>query len=145
MLTACSPPPPHCCAPQIVRTRRLHLTPETASAFYAAHAGRFYFPRLVSHATSGPSVALALAGPDAIARWRALIGPTHVYKAQWERPETLRARYGLSDTRNGFHGKWTQSVCRHGRGEEGGRVQGCRRRWGQAAGVELTLDGFRLE
>ncbi|KAJ8295842.1 Vacuolar protein sorting-associated protein 33A [Rhodotorula toruloides] len=72
--------------------------------FYGEHRGRFYFPRLVQHATSGPFVALALCAPDAIQRWRGLIGPTHVYKGQWEKPETLRARYGLSDTRNGFHG-----------------------------------------
>lgn len=93
--------------------------------FYGEHRGRFYFPRLASsplsrlflpsaltspflqvqHATSGPFVALALCAPDAIQRWRGLIGPTHVYKGQWEKPETLRARYGLSDTRNGFHGE----------------------------------------
>lgn len=58
----------------------------------------------VEHATSGHFQALALHGPDAIAHWRALIGPTHVYRAQWTQPSTLRARYGLSDTRNGFHG-----------------------------------------
>lgn len=102
--------------------------------------GRFYFPRLVSHnlcadfplansssvmsrvltlvwrsmqvqhATSGSFVALALYGPDAVKRWRTLIGPTHVYKAQWTHPETLRARYGLSDTRNGFHGEYLEQL-----------------------------------
>lgn len=59
----------------------------------------------VQHAISGPFVALALYGPDAIAHWRRLIGPTHVFKTQWTHPESLRARYGLSDTRNGFHGE----------------------------------------
>ncbi|GAA5871367.1 hypothetical protein JCM16303_000733 [Sporobolomyces ruberrimus] len=89
---------------EIVRTKRIYWKEKDAEQFYGEHKGRFYFPRLVQHATSGPFVALALCGPDAIKRWRTLIGPTHVYKAQWERPETLRARYGLSDTRNGFHG-----------------------------------------
>ncbi|GAA5892884.1 hypothetical protein JCM8208_004116 [Rhodotorula glutinis] len=89
---------------EIVRSKRLFWQERDAEQFYAEHKGRFYFPRLVQHATSGPFVALALCAPDAIKRWRTLIGPTHVYKAQWERPETLRARYGLSDTRNGFHG-----------------------------------------
>ncbi|GAA6000403.1 hypothetical protein JCM10207_007998 [Rhodosporidiobolus poonsookiae] len=89
---------------EIVRSKRLFWRAEDAEQFYGEHKGRFYFPRLVQHATSGPFVALALAAPDAIQRWRALIGPTHVYKGQWERPETLRAQYGLSDTRNGFHG-----------------------------------------
>lgn len=33
-----------------------------------------------------------------------MIGSTHVYKVQWIDPDCLRAKYGLSDTRNGFHG-----------------------------------------
>jgi nucleoside diphosphate kinase len=45
---------------------------------------------------SEPFMALALGKQDAIADWRKLIGPTHVYKAQWEKPETLRARFGIS-------------------------------------------------
>ncbi|BGP06534.1 hypothetical protein JCM10049v2_002356 [Rhodotorula toruloides] len=89
---------------EIVRSKRIHWQEREAEEFYGEHRGRFYFPRLVQHATSGPFVALALCAPDAIQRWRGLIGPTHVYKGQWEKPETLRARYGLSDTRNGFHG-----------------------------------------
>ncbi|GAA6007135.1 hypothetical protein JCM11491_003018, partial [Sporobolomyces phaffii] len=88
---------------EIVRTKRIFWREKDAKQFYGEHEGRFYFPRLVQHATSGPFVALALCGPDAIKRWRTLIGPTHVYKGQWEAPETLRAKYGLSDTRNGFH------------------------------------------
>ncbi|POY72707.1 putative Nucleoside-diphosphate kinase [Rhodotorula taiwanensis] len=72
--------------------------------FYGEHRGRFYYPRLVQHAVSGPLVALALCAPDVIQKWRNLIGPTRVFEGQWERPESLRARYGLSDTRNGFHG-----------------------------------------
>ena len=45
---------------------------------------------------SEPFMALALGKENAIADWRALIGPTHVYKAAWEKPESLRARYGIS-------------------------------------------------
>ncbi|GAA5979499.1 hypothetical protein JCM11641_005414 [Rhodosporidiobolus odoratus] len=89
---------------EIVRSKRLFWRKEDAEEFYGEHKGRFYFPRLVQHATSGPFVALALCAPDAIQRWRALIGPTKVFMGQWEKPDSLRARYGLSDTRNGFHG-----------------------------------------
>ena len=53
---------------------------------------------------SGPSMALALYGPDAIKRWRSMLGATKAYKSKWEDPQCLRARYGLGDTRNGFHG-----------------------------------------
>lgn len=56
------------------------------------------------HASTSPMLALALYGPNAIQAWRDMIGPTHVYRSQWTHPQTLRAKYGLSDTRNGFHG-----------------------------------------
>lgn len=32
------------------------------------------------------------------------MGPTKVYKAQFEAPDTIRGMYGLSDTRNATHG-----------------------------------------
>ncbi|GAA5891334.1 hypothetical protein JCM6882_004660 [Rhodosporidiobolus microsporus] len=89
---------------EIVRSKRIFWREEDAAEFYGEHKGRFYFPRLVQHATSGPFVALALCAPDAIKRWRSLIGPTKVFMGQWEAPDSLRAKYGLSDTRNGFHG-----------------------------------------
>ncbi|CAO1628314.1 unnamed protein product [Parajaminaea phylloscopi] len=90
----------------IVRTRRMFWTEEEAREFYGEHTGKFYFPRLVAAMTSGPFLALALAGPDAISRWRALLGPTKVYRGKWSEPHPvgLRALYGISDTRNGFHG-----------------------------------------
>lgn len=53
-------------------------------------------------------MALALGKENAIADWRALIGPTHVYKAAWEKPESLRARYGIS-------GAWELPTCPLGR------------------------------
>ncbi|CDW98627.1 hypothetical protein [Sporisorium scitamineum] len=53
---------------------------------------------------SGPSLALALYGPNAISHWRTLLGPTKAYKSKYSHPHCLRARYGLGDTRNGFHG-----------------------------------------
>lgn len=97
---------------QICRTKRMHWTVEEAEAFYSEHRGRFYFPRLVL-AMSEPFMALALGKENAIADWRALIGPTHVYKAAWEKPESLRARYGISDTRNAFHGSDSSASARH--------------------------------
>lgn len=98
------PPPPVLPLPHYLVSTLTHLLPQ----FYAEHHDRFYFLRLVSHATSGPFVALALAAPDAIKRWRTLIGPTKVFRGQWEDGSCLRARYGTSDTRNGFHGAFSR-------------------------------------
>lgn len=57
--------------------------------------GRFYFPRLVLAMTE-PFMALGLGKENAIADWRALIGPTRVYRAQWQQKDCLRAKYGIS-------------------------------------------------
>jgi nucleoside-diphosphate kinase len=89
---------------QVAARRRLVCSVPLAAAFYAEHAGRFYHQRLLEAISSGPLEALVLVGPDAIATWRATIGPTHPPRARVHAPTTLRARYGLTDTRNGFHG-----------------------------------------
>ena len=65
---------------QIFRTSRQHWSLTDAAAFYAEHAGRPYVDRLIQHAISGPCLALGLIKHDAIAEWREMIGPTHVYK-----------------------------------------------------------------
>ncbi|CAG8470625.1 2920_t:CDS:2 [Paraglomus brasilianum] len=75
-----------------------------AKAFYKAHEGRFFFERLCGFMTSGKFTALILAREDAIHYWRQLIGPTHPCRARVVAPGTLRATYGLTDTRNSFHG-----------------------------------------
>lgn len=116
---------------QMVRSKRLFWKAQDAHQFYAEHHGKFYYDRLVIGMTryvslapslpivppfllfslfspplsySGPSIALVLAGPDAIKQWRAMLGPTKAYRAKWQHPDCLRARFGLGDTRNGFHG-----------------------------------------
>ncbi|KAG2185866.1 hypothetical protein INT43_002304 [Umbelopsis isabellina] len=75
-----------------------------AEAFYGEHRGKFFFERLCGYMTSGPFMALVLSSPNAIKDWRALIGPTHPVRARINAPDTLRALYGLTDTRNSFHG-----------------------------------------
>lgn len=88
----------------VARSKRLFWTSSDAHAFYTEHKGCFYYDRLILGMISGPSLALALYGPEAIKRWRAMLGPTKAYRGKWEEPNCLRSRYGLGDTRNGFHG-----------------------------------------
>lgn len=47
---------------------------------------------------------LVLGGDNAISRWRALLGPTKVFRTVYTHPESIRGMYGLSDTRNAGHG-----------------------------------------
>ncbi|XP_054719073.1 nucleoside diphosphate kinase 6-like [Uloborus diversus] len=61
---------------------------------------------------SGLLSAHILARENAIKHWRELMGPTHVYRAQYEAPLSLRARFGLTDTRNATHGSDSPDTAR---------------------------------
>lgn len=61
---------------------------------------------------SGPSEVYILAREDAIKKWRDLMGPTKVYQAVYSAQGTLRADYGLTDTRNATHGSDSEVSAR---------------------------------
>ena len=85
-----------------IRAMRLqHLTKREAEGFYAVHRERPFFGGLTNFMSSGPSVLLALEAPDAIAKWRALMGATDPGKAD---AGTLRKDFGSSIERNATHG-----------------------------------------
>jgi nucleoside-diphosphate kinase len=86
---------------RIVAARMLHLSREQAVAFYAVHEGKPFFEELVSFMTSGPVMAMALEGEDAIAKNRELMGATNPAKAD---PGTIRADFADSFTENAVHG-----------------------------------------
>ncbi|XP_030628380.1 nucleoside diphosphate kinase 6 [Chanos chanos] len=88
----------------IVRRKDLKWRRQDSERFYAEHSGRFFYQRLVEFMSSGPMRAYILAREDAIAHWRELMGPTKVYRARYTSPDTIRAQYGLTDTRNTTHG-----------------------------------------
>jgi nucleoside-diphosphate kinase len=81
--------------------RTLKLTRAQAEAFYAVHRERPFFPSLVEFMCSGPVVAMALEGEDAVARWREVMGATDPAKAA---AGTVRARFGESIQANAAHG-----------------------------------------
>lgn len=86
----------------LVRGMRLHhLTKHEAEGFYAVHRERPFFGELTDFMSSGPCVLLALEAPDAISKWRALMGATDPAKAA---DGTLRKEFGRSIGRNATHG-----------------------------------------
>jgi nucleoside-diphosphate kinase len=86
----------------VVRAMRLHhLTKREAEGFYAVHRERPFFDGLTTFMSSGPCVVLALEAPDAIRKWRAVMGPTDPAKAE---VGTLRRDFGTSIERNATHG-----------------------------------------
>ncbi|XP_065567777.1 nucleoside diphosphate kinase 6-like [Artemia franciscana] len=96
----------------VVRSSKLRLSLQEASEFYKDHQGKFFYNRLVTFMSSGPTIAFILAHPDAINAWRKLIGPTKVYKTQYEQPDSLRGQFGLTDTRNATHGSDSEETAR---------------------------------
>ncbi|XP_027005855.2 nucleoside diphosphate kinase 6 [Tachysurus fulvidraco] len=88
----------------IVRKKDLIWRRSDSERFYAEHNERFFYQRLVEFMSSGPMRAYILAREDAISHWRELMGPTKVYRALYTSPRTIRAQYGLTDTRNTTHG-----------------------------------------
>lgn len=82
----------------------MHLTRSRVEDFYQEHEGRFFYNRLVSFMSSGPISAHILARENAIAEWRQLMGATKVFKTTHDDPESIRGKFGLTDTRNSTHG-----------------------------------------
>ncbi|ORZ15495.1 nucleoside diphosphate kinase [Lobosporangium transversale] len=89
---------------KVLAHKHLLWSKSQAEAFYGEHRGKFFFERLCGYMTSGHFYALILEKPNAITDWRALIGPTHPPRARINAPDTLRSLYGMTDTRNSFHG-----------------------------------------
>ncbi|CAN6244773.1 unnamed protein product [Urochloa humidicola] len=88
----------------IVKEIQVQLDAERASLFYAEHSERSFFDSLIKYITSGPVLAMILERPDAIAHWRALIGPTDATKAKTLHPNSIRAMCGLDSEKNCVHG-----------------------------------------
>jgi nucleoside-diphosphate kinase len=78
-----------------------HLSQKDAEGFYAVHRERPFFASLTKFMSSGPVVVLALQAPDAIVKWRTLMGATDPAKAD---AGTLRKEFGTSIENNATHG-----------------------------------------
>jgi len=86
---------------QIRAMRHVHLSRKQAEGFYAVHRERPFFGSLTAFMSSGPAVVLVLEAPDAIRKWRTLMGATDPAKAD---AGTLRKEFAQSIERNATHG-----------------------------------------
>jgi nucleoside-diphosphate kinase len=86
---------------QIRAMRRLHLSKPQAEGFYAVHRERPFFGSLTEFMSSGPIIVVVLEAPDAIKKWRTLMGATDPAKAG---AGTIRKEFGQSIERNATHG-----------------------------------------
>ena len=86
---------------QIRAMKRAQLSKTQAEGFYAVHRERPFFGSLTAFMSSGPAVVLVLEAPDAIKKWRTLMGATDPAKAD---AGTLRKEFAESIERNATHG-----------------------------------------
>lgn len=86
---------------RIIAQKRIHMTTAQAQTFYAVHSARPFFGELVEFMTSGPVVVQVLAGENAIAKYRDVMGATNPANAA---DGTIRKLFALSVGENTAHG-----------------------------------------
>jgi nucleoside-diphosphate kinase len=86
---------------RVVASKRIHLTPAQAGAFYAEHAERGFYGELCAFMASEPVVVQVLEGEGAIAKNREVMGATDPAAAA---AGTIRKEFALSKGENSVHG-----------------------------------------
>jgi nucleoside-diphosphate kinase len=86
---------------RIIAMKKVHLTKERASEFYAVHKERSFYGELVSYMCGSPIIAAILEKDNAVADFRTLIGATNPAEAS---EGTIRKKYATSLAENAVHG-----------------------------------------
>ena len=85
----------------VVGLKMLQVTSDLAKQHYSEHVEKPFYPGLEAFITSGPIVAVAVEGPQAISVMRTLMGATNGAEAA---PGTIRGDFGCSRQMNLIHG-----------------------------------------
>src|ERR1700730_8494926 len=85
---------------QIRAMRRVQLSKAQAEGLYAVHRERPLLASLTAVRSAGPAIVLVLEAPDAIKKWRTLMGATDPAKAD---AGTMRKEFAQSIERNATH------------------------------------------
>ena len=89
--------------------RLLKIPRALAAEHYAEHKGKPFYGELVAFITSGPVLALAVRGENAIAGVRAMMGATNPADAA---PGTIRGDYATELSENVVHGSDSRASAR---------------------------------
>jgi nucleoside-diphosphate kinase len=90
----------------IVAMKLMQLPGDRAREHYAEHKDKPFFGELVDFITSGPLVALAVEGENAVDGMRQIIGATNPLSAA---PGSIRGDFGQTIGRNLVHGSDSKS------------------------------------
>ena len=86
---------------KVIGLKLLRVTPELSKQHYAEHVTKKFYPFLEEFITSGPVVAVAIEGLEAVKVMRAMMGSTN---GRDSAPGTIRGDYGSSRQMNLIHG-----------------------------------------
>ncbi|KFL24798.1 MAG: nucleoside-diphosphate kinase [Devosia nanyangense] len=86
---------------RVVASKRIHLSPAQAGAFYAVHKERPFYGELVAQMSAEPVVVQVLEGEGAILKNREVMGATNPANAA---EGTIRKEFALSIGENSVHG-----------------------------------------
>lgn len=78
----------------------LQISKEQAEKHYEVHKERPFYHSLIKFITSGPTVAIAVEGLNAVVKTRSIVGATNPKDAT---PGTIRGDFGLDIGRNMVH------------------------------------------
>jgi len=90
--------------------KRVQLSKQAAEGFYAVHRERPFFGSLTAFMSSGPAIVMVLEAPDAIRKWRTLMGATDPATAD---AGTMRREFAQSIERNATHGSDAPETAAH--------------------------------
>jgi nucleoside-diphosphate kinase len=85
----------------VVGLKKIWLNEAQAGGFYHVHQDKPFFSDLTSFMSSGPCLVMVLEAPNAILKWREMMGATDPAAAA---TGTLRCDFGTSIGRNATHG-----------------------------------------
>jgi len=86
---------------KVIGLKMLKVTPELSKQHYAEHVTKKFYPLLEDFITSGPVVAVAIEGLEAVKVMRTMMGSTN---GRDSAPGTIRGDYGSSRQMNLIHG-----------------------------------------
>lgn len=86
---------------KLIGMKMLSVSEALAAEHYRDHQGKPFFPSLIEFVRSGPVVALALEGPEAIARVRQMMGALDPAEST---PGSIRGDYAIERQMNLVHG-----------------------------------------
>jgi nucleoside-diphosphate kinase len=85
---------------KIIACKMLRMDRALVEAHYAEHKGRDFYEKLAAYTLSGPVIAMALEGDEAVSAVRRITGPTDIHESA---PGTIRGDYAARTRLNIVH------------------------------------------